>query len=265
MAHATSNPSPRPQHACNSRAVRLSERVNRVARRARRELEPLACSAPAHRPRGERDLLITAGAIAVSLTSLALLTRVARRPLPSRLDVATTRLLQRRHSQRVTRAMVLISAPGFAPLQHALTVGTALNLWAFGQRREALFTMLTMGAGSITGVIKIAVGRPRPDPTYMRAIFQFRDKSFPSGHCTHYAAFYGYLFYLTRRCMRPSPLRTLILATCATLVLLVAPSRVYLGHHWSSDTVAGDLVGLTYLFALIEAYETLGVHEGLHR
>jgi len=65
--------------------------------------------------------------------------------------------------------------------------------------------------------------------------------------------------------MRPSPLRTLILATTATLVLLVAPSRVYLGHHWSSDTLAGDLVGLTYLFALIEAYETLGVHEGLHR
>jgi undecaprenyl-diphosphatase len=236
-----------------------------VARQARRELEPLACPVPAHRPRGERDLLVTGAALAASLTGLALLTRVARRPLPSRLDVATTRLLQRRHSQRVTRAMVLISAPGFAPLQHALTVGTALDLWAFGHRREALFTMLTMGAGSITGVIKIAVGRPRPDPTYMRAIFQFRDKSFPSGHCTHYAAFYGYLFYLTRRCMRPSPLRTLILTTCATLVLLVAPSRVYLGHHWTSDTLAGDLVGLTYLFALIEAYETLGVHEGLHR
>lgn len=239
--------------------IRLSERVNTAARRVRRELATLSCPAPAQQRRGERDLAITAVALAGSLGGLALLTRVARRPLPSRLDVATTRLLQRRHSARVTRAMVLISAPGFAPLQHALTVGTAIDLWAFGHRREALFTLLTMGAGSITGVIKIAVGRPRPDPTYMRAVFQFRDKSFPSGHCTHYAAFYGYIFYLTRRCMRPSPLRTLILATCATLVTLVAPSRVYLGHHWSSDTIAGDLVGLTYLFALIEAYETLGV------
>lgn len=250
--------------------MRLAERVNAVARRLRRELATVACPMPAQHARGKRDLVVTAVALAASLTGLGLLTRVALRPLPSRLDVATTRLLQRRHSRRVTRAMVLISAPGFAPLQHALTLGTALDLWAFGHRREALFTMLTMGAGSIAGVIKIAVGRPRPDPTYMRAIFQFRDKSFPSGHCTHYTAFYGYIFYLARRCMPPSLLRTTILASCATLVTLVAPSRVYLGHHWTSDTLAGDLVGLTYLFALIEAYETVGVGDvasdtSLHR
>jgi undecaprenyl-diphosphatase len=170
-----------------------------------------------------------------------------------------TRLLQRRHSRLVTRGMMVVSAPGFAPLQHALTVGTALDLWAFGHRREALFTMLSMGAGATTGVIKMAVGRPRPDPTYMRAIFQFRDKSFPSGHCTHYASFYGYLFYLAQRCMAPSALRSAILATCAGLIILVAPSRVYLGHHWASDVLAGDLVGLTYLFLLIKAYEGVGV------
>jgi len=116
-----------------------------------------------------------------------------------------------------------------------------------------------MGAGAITGVIKIAVGRPRPDPTYMRAVFQFRDNSFPSGHCAHYASFYGFMFYLAHRCMKPSPLRTAIMAACTGIVTLVAPSRVYLGHHWSSDVIAGELVGLTYLFALIKAYEEIGV------
>ena len=155
--------------------------------------------------------------------------------------------------------ITLISAPGFAPLQHALTLGTALDFWSLGYRREALFTMLTMGAGATTGVLKILVGRPRPDPTYMRKVLQFRDKSFPSGHCTHYASFYGYLFYLAYRCMAPSLLRSAILAACAGLIVSVAPSRVYLGHHWSSDVLAGDLVGLTYLFALIGAYETLFV------
>jgi len=151
----------------------------------------------------------------------------------------------------------LISTPGFAPLQHVLTFGMMLDLWAFGHRREAFFTMMTMGAGATTGVIKIVVGRPRPEPAYVRATFQFRDNSFPSGHCTHYASFYGYMFYLARRTMPPSALRTAIMATCTSLIALVAPSRVYLGHHWTSDVLAGEIVGLTYLFTLIKAYENV--------
>jgi undecaprenyl-diphosphatase len=87
----------------------------------------------------------------------------------------------------------------------------------------------------------------------------FRDKSFPSGHCTHYASFYGYLFYLAYRSMAPSALRSAILAACAGFIILVAPSRVYLGHHWASDALAGDLVGFTYLLLLIKAYESVGV------
>jgi len=75
-------------------------------------------------------------------------------PIVQRAFVATRekRLLQRRHSRIVTRAMLLISAPGFAPLQHVLTVGTAIDMWALGCRREALATIMTMGAGAITGV-----------------------------------------------------------------------------------------------------------------
>jgi len=239
--------------------MRLSERVNTGARRLRAELATMGRPAPAGLERRERSSLWTGLALTASVTGIALLSRVAKRPLPSRLDVATTRLLQRRHSSAVTRVMLLISAPGFAPLQHVLTVGTALDMWALGRRREAFFTTMTMGAGAITGVLKIMVGRPRPDPAYVRAIFQFRDNSFPSGHCAHYASFYGFMFYLAHRCMKPSPLRAAIMAGSAALVASVAPSRVYLGHHWSSDVLAGELVGLTYLFALIKAYEEIGV------
>lgn len=242
--------------------MRLSERANRGARCLRAELATMARPAPARiaRPRGNAAL--TAVAMTASVAGVALLGRVALRPLPSRLDVATTRLLQRRHYRAVTRAMLLISAPGFAPLQHVLTVATTADMWALGRRREAFFTTMTMGAGAITGVLKILVGRPRPDPAYMRAVFQFRDNSFPSGHCAHYTSFYGFMFYLARRCMRPSLARTVVLVTCAGLILFVGPSRVYLGHHWSSDVLAGELVGLTYLFVLIKAYEEFGVLYG---
>ena len=259
MVHASAAAKMLLNHAPWSRADRLSEQCNYVVRRIRSELRTLTCPIPARVSRRERDLIITGVALAASASGLLILTRIAQQPVPSRLDLAATRLLQRRHSRYVTRGMELISAPGFAPLQHALTLGTAIDFWAFGHRREALFTMMTMGAGAITGVIKVAVNRPRPDPSFRRSAFQFRDKSFPSGHCAHYAAFYGYLFYLTNRCMSPSALRTALLATCIGLIVLVAPSRVYLGHHWTSDVVAGHLVGFTFVFGLIEAYETIGV------
>ena len=259
MAHVYPDPLPCIDCPHRNRAVRLVERANQVAWRLRVELRTMSCPMPAYREQRARSSALTGAALGASVTCLLLLTRLALRPRPGRPDLTLTRLLQRRHSRLVTWGMMVLSAPGFAPLQHALTVGTALDLWAFGHRREALFTMLSMGAGATTGVIKIAVGRPRPDPTYMRVTVHFRDKSFPSGHCTHYASFYGYLFYLARRSMAPSALRSAILAACAGLIILVAPSRVYLGHHWASDALAGDLVGLTYLFLLIKAYESVGV------
>lgn len=228
-----------------------------MAQRLYKTLEPLAHPILARRPPRTVNPWLAGLGLCAGLGMLALLTRVARRPQPSRIDVALTRLLQRREPPLVTRALALVSAPGFAPLEHAITFGVALDLWALGHRREAIFALLTMGAGATTGVIKIVVDRPRPDPAFMRSAKQFRDKSFPSGHCTHYASFYGYLGYLAYRTMPPSPLRRLILGLCGGLIVLVAPSRVYLGHHWSSDVLAGEIVGLSYLFVLTRVYENV--------
>src|SRR5919204_174580 len=254
MADVDPDPLPCIDRPHKSRAVRLAERANQVAWRLRVELRTMSCPMPAYREQRARSSVLTSAALGASAAGLLLLTRLALRPRPGRPDITLTRLLQRPHARLVTRGMMVVSAPGFAPLQHALTVGTALDLWAFGHRREALFTMLSMGAGATTGVIKIAVGRPRPDPTYRRVTVHFRDKSFPSGHCTHYAAFYGYLFYLAHRSMEPSALRSAILATCAGFIILVAPSRVYLGHHWASDALAGVPGGLTYLFLSLKSH-----------
>ncbi|GAC1431279.1 MAG: hypothetical protein NVSMB65_04800 [Chloroflexota bacterium] len=202
----------------------------------------------------ERERKLIRPLLVASCAGFAFLTWVASRPRPNRVDVAITRFLQRPTSPWFFRLMRLVSAPGYAPFTHTAVLASAANFWAVGYRLESVCSVATMAAGFITGVLKIAVKRPRPDPTYKRMLVQLKDNSFPSGHATHYTSFYGYLFFLAYRRMTPSPLRTLVLSLLAALIVLVGPSRVYLGHHWASDVAAGELVGLTYLFGMLQVY-----------
>ena len=185
------------------------------------------------------------------------LAALALRGTPNPLDVAITTKLQRHVPVTVAQALRVISAPGYAPFTHSIVLSTAANLWALDRRRDALFAILTMGAGFTTGVIKLLVGRPRPDHRFRQHHKQFKDNSFPSGHATHYTAYYGYVFFLAHRHLPASPLRMAVLIYCATLIGLVGPSRIYLGHHWASDVLAGQLVGFTYLMGMLQLYAAL--------
>ena len=195
---------------------------------------------------------IVAGAAIGTFMGLVYL---ARRPAPNSLDVAITTKLQQRASPAFGRFMRLVSSPGYAPFTHSAVLSTAANLWALGRYRAAVLTIGTMGAGFTTGVIKMLVGRPRPDLTFRQHHKLLKDNSFPSGHATHYTAFYGYVCFLAYRNLPPGPLRTAIMAYCAVLLALVGPSRIYLGHHWASDVLAGQMVGLAYLLALMWLYD----------
>lgn len=197
--------------------------------------------------------------VALGVTACAFigLVALATRSKPNRLDVAITKRFQRRTTPAVAHAMRWISSPGYAPFTHSVVLSMAATLWSLRLRQAAIFTIGTMGAGFTTGVIKIVIGRPRPDPSFRVHKRLLKDNSFPSGHATHYTAFYGYMLYLAYRYLPAGPLRNAITIYCVGLVTLVGPSRIYLGHHWASDVVAGQLVGLTYLLAMLQVYEAL--------
>jgi membrane-associated phospholipid phosphatase len=139
-----------------------------------------------------------------------------------------------------------------------LLTGLAVAIFAWRRRwLEAWFVVVcTVGAGAIGTVIKMLVGRPRPVPQPGSGLLWplFDPYSFPSGHAVFYTAFFGAVaFVLWKRFTGGA--RWAGIAVCITLIVLVGPSRVFLGAHWPSDVLAGYLVGGLCLFAVILLYQ----------
>ena len=45
------------------------------------------------------------------------------------------------------------------------------------------------------------------------------------------------------------------MAICCALIMLIGPSRVYLGAHWASDVLGSYIIGVLWLFVLILGYQ----------
>jgi len=127
------------------------------------------------------------------------------------------------------------------------------------QSREAFFVLATLSNFALTAFLKVLVARPRPpdffmDPAdFMASVNQY---SFPSGHVLFFVVFFGFIAYLAW--LHQTGLsRLIVIAACGTLVMLIGPSRVYLGAHWASDVVGSYIIGVLWLFVLILGYQLI--------
>lgn len=75
--------------------------------------------------------------------------------------------------------------------------------------------------------------------------------SFPSGHVAFALSVYGLLAYLWMQATRSWVERILAAALLLCLLVVVSLARIRLGSHWPSDTIAGGIVGLTWLTVVI--------------
>jgi undecaprenyl-diphosphatase len=119
-------------------------------------------------------------------------------------------------------------------------------LWKRAWRTAAYWLVAIDGASALNTVIKVALHRARPGELLYSGWSAF---SFPSGHSTVNVVLYGFLAFLIAREIRPV-WRLAVALGAATLIFLIAFSRLYLGAHWFSDVLGGLAFGSAWLALL---------------
>ena len=144
------------------------------------------------------------------------------------------------------------------PIIAALLV--ALMTWRW-HTRKPLVLMVTATAGSIalTMVGKVAIGRARPDHSLAVPPYE-SSPSFPSGHTLNATVVAGIAAYLVLRRVRSRWARALTVVGAALFAGAIGLSRVFLGHHWLTDVMAGWALGAAWVAVVVTAdalYRTL--------
>jgi membrane-associated phospholipid phosphatase len=119
-----------------------------------------------------------------------------------------------------------------------------------------VFVLATASSAALALALKVLVGRPRP-PEYSPSpadLFLAVDRyGFPSGHVLFFVVFFGFVGYLAWLHLS-GWLRSCVVGICGVLIVLIAPSRIYLGAHWASDVIGSYIIGTLLLIILVVLY-----------
>jgi membrane-associated phospholipid phosphatase len=196
-----------------------------------------------------------------SIASLACFVPLAwwahRHPQPAG-DVAITHTVQRPQSSFL-KSVVLVgnTLTGSAVVLNLLVIPVAFVFWKRHLQRKALMTVgISWTSTLVRTIIKKIVDRPRPQPEQVQVMSRSRGTSFPSGHVSSTVDFWGWLLALQVLHMKgtPSWKQKLWMGFSGLCIILVGPSRIYLGEHWSTDVLGGYLFGAGWLGLGIHLY-----------
>lgn len=196
-------------------------------------------------------VLVLTLAFAVSLSYAA-----TKSPVLS-FDQKTYEELKEQTSPLFDSLMTWVSAIGEMAIATTLT---AIAMAIFAVRRhwlESIFMLATTSNVLLGLMLKDLIHRTRPFPLNQNAtgfIQSINEYSYPSGHVLFFVVFFGFFAYLAWIHFAGRT-RMIIIAICGALIVLIGPSRVFLGAHWASDVLGGYIIGALWLFLLILVYQ----------
>lgn len=137
------------------------------------------------------------------------------------------------------------------------TVVTVLLAWRWRSWTPvASMVVATAGSLAMTGAGKDLAARVRPPQSLAVPPFE-TSPSFPSGHTLNSTVIAIVLSYLVVLHVESRRARTAVIAALAAYAVAMGLSRVFLGHHWFTDVVAGWVAGAAWALALILAHRLL--------
>jgi undecaprenyl-diphosphatase len=175
-------------------------------------------------------------------------------------DLEISRELKEVQNPVFSQTLQWVSVLGETWIEAVLVATVAAICLVRKQRKEAVFVLATVSSVVLTSVLKVLIGRPRPpaflqDPAYF--LWSVEQFSFPSGHVLFYIVFFGFVAFLAWSHLTGYT-RWIIAAICGFLVVLIGPSRIYLGAHWASDVIGSYVIGSLWLLMIILAYMVTG-------
>ena len=222
------------------------ENTQAVVEGAQREVA--AAHLPWYRTIKRSQVLFTSYALLLALFA-ALAWWVHYHPVLS-IDVAITREFQENQNPWLKFTMIAVSYIGAVlPLSVGIVLLAAATFWLVRLRLEAIMLVATCATSALlNGVIKLILALPRPNAHLVEVIQAASGNSFPSGHVMQYVAFWGFLFSLNIILFKgKSWWRVALLIVSALFIILLGPSRIYLGDHWASDVLGAYLIGGIWL------------------
>jgi membrane-associated phospholipid phosphatase len=141
-----------------------------------------------------------------------------------------------------------------APTLIAITAVLSIILGVLGRYPQMFLLAATTLSQIANALLKLAVGRPRPEDGVVRVTEQASGLSFPSGHTMGTVVFFGIIFYLSFQLISHRHLRLLVQVLAISQMVAIGFSRVYTGAHWPSDVLGGFLWGAWFIVILIAAH-----------
>ncbi len=111
------------------------------------------------------------------------------------------------------------------------------------------------GIGSLLMTVagKDIIDRSRPPLADAVPPYEY-SPSFPSGHTLNATVVAGVIAYLLVLRMSTRRARAITITVAGSFALTIGLSRVFLGHHWFTDVLAGWVLGLAWLSLVITAH-----------